>query len=86
MYLDANWIFCGEPRSSLAPLADGSTGFHHDGVFHDGGFGGLPLPLMRRSLETDARRGFETITRQPSPTPSPAVSLACSAGTIPGPG
>ena len=54
--LGAPWIFRGEHRFRLEPLPDGGTRLHHGEVF-----GGLLVPLMRRSLETDTRAGFEAM-------------------------
>ena len=52
----AGWIFRGEHRFRLEPLAGGGTRLHHGETF-----GGLLVPLMRNSLDTDTRRGFEAM-------------------------
>lgn len=50
----APWVFSGEHRFRLEPLDGGRTRFHHGEAF-----GGVLVPLLRKSLDTDTRRGFE---------------------------
>ncbi len=52
--LVAPWLFRGEHRFRLEPLGRGRARFHHGEAF-----GGALVPLLRRSLDTDTRRGFE---------------------------
>ncbi|MEM1270336.1 MAG: SRPBCC domain-containing protein [Bacteroidota bacterium] len=52
--LVAGWLFSGEHTFELEPLGSGSTRFHHRETFS-----GLLLPLLRNSLDTDTRAGFE---------------------------
>ena len=56
--LGAGWVFRGEHVFRLEPLGDGRTRFHHGETF-----GGLLVPLLRRSLDTDTRAGFEAMDR-----------------------
>ena len=56
--LGAGWVFRGEHSFRLEPLGAGRTRFHHGEVF-----GGLLVPLLRKSLDTDTRRGFEAMNR-----------------------
>lgn len=51
-------LFVGEHYFRLAPLPGGGTR-----VDHGEDFTGLLIPLMRKSLEGDARRGFEAMNR-----------------------
>ena len=50
------WLFRGEHRFRLEALPDGGTRFHHGEAF-----GGLLLPLLRTSLDTETRAGFEAM-------------------------
>ena len=50
----ALWVFRGEHKFRLEPLEPGRTRLHHGEVF-----GGLLVPLLKKSLDTDTRRGFE---------------------------
>ena len=52
--LIAPWLFTGEHKLRLEPLASGRTRFHHGEVF-----AGLLVPFLRKSLDTTTRRGFE---------------------------
>lgn len=54
--LVAKWVFAGEHTFRLEPLADGGTRFHHGETFS-----GLLVPFLRKSLDTDTRRGFEAM-------------------------
>lgn len=54
--LGAKWLFSGEHTFRLEPLPSGGTRFHHSEAF-----GGVLLPLLRKSLDTDTRRGFEAM-------------------------
>lgn len=54
--LGASWLFRGEHRFRLEPLPGGGTRFHHGEAF-----GGVLLPVLRRSLDTDTRAGFEAM-------------------------
>ncbi|MDT0631895.1 SRPBCC domain-containing protein [Rubrivirga sp. S365] len=56
--LGAGWLFRGEHAFRLEPLGAGRTRFHHGEAF-----GGLLVPLLRRSLDTDTRGGFEAMNR-----------------------
>ena len=56
--LGAGWVFRGEHTFRLEPLGAGRTRFHHGETF-----GGLLVPLLRKSLDTDTRRGFEAMNR-----------------------
>ncbi len=49
--LGVGWIFAGEHFFRLEPLGEG-TRFHHGETF-----GGLLVPILRKSLDTDTRRG-----------------------------
>lgn len=48
------WLFTGEHAFRLEALALGRTRFHHGEAF-----AGVLVPLLRKSLETTTRRGFE---------------------------
>lgn len=52
--LVGSWLFRGEHRFRLEPLGPGRTRFHHGEMF-----GGVLVPLLRKSLDTDTRWGFE---------------------------
>lgn len=52
--LGGRWLFSGEHTFELESLPSGDTRFHHREVF-----GGVLLPLLKRSLDSDTRRGFE---------------------------
>ena len=52
--LFASWVFAGAHRFRLEPLAADWTRFHHGEAFS-----GLLVPLIKRRLDTDTRRGFE---------------------------
>lgn len=52
--LVTSWVFRGEHAFRLEPLGDGRTRF-----YHGESFGGVLVPLMRKRLDTDTRRGFE---------------------------
>ena len=54
--LGAGWVFRGEHSLRLEPLGAGRTRLHHGETF-----GGVLVPLLRRSLDTDTRRGFEAM-------------------------
>lgn len=54
--LGAGWLFRGEHTFRLEPLGAGRTRFHHGEAF-----GGLLVPVLRRSLDADTRRGFEAM-------------------------
>lgn len=60
----AGWLFSGEHRFRLEPLAASEPGGPARTRFHHGeAFGGLLLPLLRRSLDTDTRAGFDAMNR-----------------------
>lgn len=50
----ASWLFQGEHRFRLEPLGEGRTRFHHGEAF-----GGMLVPLLKKTLDTDMRSGFE---------------------------
>ena len=50
----AAWVFSGEHAFRLEALGPARTRLHHGEVF-----GGLLVPFLKRSLNTDTRRGFE---------------------------
>ena len=50
----APWVFRGEHEFRLDPLGAGRTRFHHGEAF-----GGVLVPVLRKSLDTATRRGFE---------------------------
>lgn len=50
--LVASWVFSGEHRFRLETLGDGQTRFHHGEAFD-----GALVPLLRKRLDTDTRRG-----------------------------
>ena len=52
--LFASWVFAGEHRFRLEPLAADRTRFHHSETFR-----GLLVPLMKKRLDTDTRQGFD---------------------------
>lgn len=52
----AGWIFRGEHHFRIEARPDGGTRFHHGEDF-----GGLLVLPMRKSLDTDTRRGFEAM-------------------------
>lgn len=54
--LGAAWVFAGAHQFRLEPLPGGGTRFVHSETF-----GGLLVRLVRRSLETSTRRGFEAM-------------------------
>ena len=54
----AGWLFTGEHDFRLEPLPGGGTRFHHGETF-----GGLLVPLLKKSLDTDTRTGFEAMNR-----------------------
>ena len=56
--LGASWIFRGEHSFRLEPLDGGRTRFYHSETF-----GGILVPLLRKSLDTDTRRGFEAMNQ-----------------------
>ncbi|HEX7339909.1 MAG TPA: SRPBCC domain-containing protein [Rhodanobacteraceae bacterium] len=56
--LAAPWLFRGEHVFRLEPLEGGHTRMHQSETF-----GGLLLPLLRRRLEVDTRRGFEAMNK-----------------------
>jgi hypothetical protein len=51
-------LFVGEHYFRLAPAAGGGTRVDHGEIFS-----GLLVPLMRRTLEADARQGFAAMNR-----------------------
>lgn len=55
--LGAGWIFRGEHLFRLEPHAGGTR------LHHGEDFGGVLVALMRTSLDTDTRRGFEAMNR-----------------------
>ena len=52
--LGFSWIFAGEHVFRLEPLGESRTRFHQSESFR-----GVLVPLLRKSLDTDTRRGFE---------------------------
>ena len=52
------WLFTGDHKFRLEPLGSGRTRFHHSETF-----GGLLVPFLKRSLDTDTRRGFELMNK-----------------------
>ena len=54
----AGWLFSGEHEFRLEGLPDGGTRFHHGELF-----GGLLVPFLKKSLDTDTRAGFEAMNR-----------------------
>lgn len=52
--IGGSWLFSGEHQFELEQLSTGQTRFHQREVF-----GGMLLPLLKGSLDTDTRRGFE---------------------------
>ena len=54
--LGPGWLFRGEHTFRLEALDGGRTRFHHGETF-----GGLLLPLLRKGLDTETRRGFEAM-------------------------
>ena len=47
-------LFDGEHKFMLKPLGEAQTRFHQDEEFH-----GILIPLLARTLRTDAKRSFE---------------------------
>jgi hypothetical protein len=56
--LGAGWLFSGVHAFRLDAQPDGTTRFRHGEQF-----GGLLVPLLRRSLDTDTRAGFEEMNK-----------------------
>ena len=54
--LFAPLVFAGEHTFRLEPLGSDRTRFHHGESFR-----GVLVPLLRKSLDSDTRRGFETM-------------------------
>ena len=52
----APWVFRGEHKFHLEPLGPDRTRFHHSESF-----GGVLVPVLRKSLQTETRRGFEAM-------------------------
>ena len=50
----ASWVFKGEHKFRLELLDSGRTRFHHGEAF-----GGLLVPFLKKSLDTDTKRGFQ---------------------------
>ena len=56
--LFAAWLFSGEHIFVLEPLGAGRTRFRHEEHF-----GGILVPLLKKSLQTNTRRGFELMNQ-----------------------
>jgi hypothetical protein len=56
--IGASWLFQGEHVFLIEPLAEGRVRFVHREEFR-----GLLVPLLWRSLDRDARRGFEDMNQ-----------------------
>lgn len=54
--LGAGWLFEGTHAFRLEALDGGRTRLHHGETFRD-----VLLPLLRKGLDTDTRRGFEAM-------------------------
>lgn len=54
--LGATWIFSGRHRYEVTEAPEGAARLEQSETF-----GGLLLPLLWRSLDTDTRRGFEAM-------------------------